>query len=114
MGVGVVGAAAGAVAGSASIGSVFVLVYAGSFAWIAVALVQVSVRCARKNRTIELPLFAILSIGAAMVWFALTVLGLAGVWWRSADEQLSTSLVAADVQTLTVPLVAGLDRKSVG
>ena len=107
MGVGVVGAAAGAVAGSASIGSVFVLVYAGSFAWIAVALVQVSVRCARKNRTIELPLFAILSIGAAMVWFALTVLGLVVMWWRSADEQLSTSLVAADVQTLTVPLVAG-------
>lgn len=107
MGVGVVGAAAGAVVGSASIGSAFVLVYAGSFAWIAVTLVQVSVRSARKDRTTALPLFPILSIGAAMGWFTLTVLGLVAMWWRSADEQLSTSLVAVEVQALTVPLVAG-------
>src|SRR5699024_4931002 len=107
MGVGVVGAAAGAVIGSASMGSAFVLVYAGSFAWIAVTLIRVSIRSARKDRTTELHLFPILSIGAAMVWFTLTVLGLVAMWWRSADEQLSTSLVAADVQMLTVPLVAG-------
>src|SRR5699024_5583891 len=36
-----------------------------------------------------------------------TVLGLVTMWWRSADAQLASSLVAADVQGLTVPLVAG-------
>ena len=37
----------------------------------------------------------------------MTVVGLLVLWWRSADEQLASSLVAADVQQLTVPLVAG-------
>ena len=107
MGVAVIGAALAAIIGSASMGSAFVLVYAGSFAWVAITLMQVSIRSARKDRRTELPLFPILSISAAMGWFTLTVLGLATMWWRSADEQLSSSLVAADVQALTVPLVAG-------
>src|SRR5699024_4534689 len=53
------------------------------------------------------PLFPVLSISAAVIWIALTVLGLLVLWWRSADEQLASSLTAADVQQLTVPFVAG-------
>src|SRR5699024_5258473 len=34
-------------------------------------------------------------------------LGLLVLWWRSADEQLASSLTAADVQQLTAPFVAG-------
>src|SRR5690606_137727 len=44
---------------------------------------------------------------SGVVWFAVAVLGLLVMWWRSADAQLASSLVAADIQQLTVPLVAG-------
>ncbi|MCT1384818.1 multicopper oxidase domain-containing protein [Brachybacterium sp. p3-SID1565] len=107
MGVGVVGASIAAIIASVSLGVAFVLVYAGSFAWVAITLVRAGIRSARQEHRIELPWFPILSIGAGMVWFMLGLLRLTALWWRSADEQLASSLVAADVQTLTVPFVAG-------
>lgn len=107
MGVGVVGASLAALIASVSLGVAFVLIYAGSFAWVAVTLVRAGVRSARQQHRIELPWFPILSIGSGMVWFVLGLLGLAAMWRGSADEQLTSSLVAADVQALTVPFVAG-------
>ncbi|PZO59538.1 MAG: copper oxidase, partial [Pseudoxanthomonas suwonensis] len=77
------------------------------FAWVAVTLVRAGVRSARQQHRIELPWFPILSIGSGMVWFVLGLLGLGVMWRSSADEQLASSLVAADVQALTVPFVAG-------
>src|SRR5699024_7943215 len=103
----VLGATAGALLGSTPLGCVFLLAYLGSFAWVAVVLVRVAIRSARQVRRVPLPLFPVLSISAAMTWFALTVLGLLVLWWRSADEQLASSLTAADVQQLTAPFVAG-------
>ena len=103
----VLGATAGALLGSPLWGCIVLIAYLGSFAWVAVVLVRVAVRSARQPRRVPLPLFPVLSISAAVIWFALTVLGLLVLWWRSADEQLASSLTAADVQQLTVPFVAG-------
>ncbi|GAA4530311.1 multicopper oxidase domain-containing protein [Brachybacterium paraconglomeratum] len=103
----VIGATTGALLGSTLLGCAFLLAYLGSFAWVAVTLVQVTLRAARQERTVPLPLFPVLSIGAGVTWFAMTVVGLLVMWWRSADAQLASSLVAADIQQLTVPFVAG-------
>src|SRR5699024_4935972 len=100
----VLGATAGALLGSPLWGCIVLIAYLGSFAWVAVVLGRGGVRAARR---VPLPLFPVLSISAAVIWFALTVLGLLVLWWRSADEQLASSLTAADVQQLTVPFVAG-------
>lgn len=107
MGIGVGGAFLAALAGSASMGVAFLLICTGSFAWVAITLIRAGLRSARQRHRIELPWFPILSIGSGMAWFTLGLLGLVVLWWRSADEQLSSSLVAADVQALTVPFVAG-------
>jgi nitrite reductase (NO-forming) len=74
---------------------------------VGVTLVRLTVQAARQERTVPLSLFPVLSIGAGVVWFALTVAALAVLWWGSADAQLSSSLVAADLQRLTIPFVAG-------
>ncbi|MDN5820975.1 MAG: multicopper oxidase domain-containing protein, partial [Brachybacterium sp.] len=103
----VLGATAGALLGSTLLGCAFLLAYLGSFAWVAVTLVRLGIRSARQERRIPLPLFPVLSIAAGVAWFAVTLLGLLVVWWRSADEQLSSALAAADVQQLTMPFVAG-------
>ena len=103
----VLGATAGALLGSTLLGCAFLLAYLGSFAWVAVTLVRLGLRSARQQRRVPLPLFPILSIAAGVSWFAVTVVGLLVVWWRSADAQLASSLAAADVQQLTVPFVAG-------
>lgn len=103
----VLGASAGALLGSRLLGCAFLLAYLGSFVWVAVTLVRVSTRSARQERRVPLPLFPVLSIASGVVWFAVAVLGLLVMWWRSADAQLASSLVAADIQQLTVPLVAG-------
>ena len=103
----VVGATLGALFGSALLGCVFLVAYLGSFLWVAVTLVATARRAARQERRVPLPLFPILSISAGVAWFALTVLGLLVVWWRSADQQLASSLAAADIQEFTVPFVAG-------
>ena len=103
----VLGATAGALTGSALLGSVFVAIYLGCLAWVGATLVRLAVHAARQERTVPLSLFPVLSIGAGVLWFALTVAALALRWWGSADAQLSSSLVAAEVQALTVPFVAG-------
>lgn len=103
----VLGATAGALLGSTLLGCAFLLGYLGSFAWVAVTLVQVTLRAARQERTVPLPLFPMLSIGAGVLWFAMSAMALLVMWWRSADEQLASSLVAADIQQLTVPFVTG-------
>ncbi|MGO1286017.1 MAG: multicopper oxidase domain-containing protein, partial [Brachybacterium sp.] len=103
----VLGATAGAMLGSRLLGCAFLLAYLGSFTWVAVTLLRVSARAARQERRVPLPLFPVLSIASGVTWFAVTVVGLLVMWWHSADEQLASSLVAADVQQLTVPLVAG-------
>jgi nitrite reductase (NO-forming) len=103
----VLGATAGALVGSALLGAVFVVIYLGCLAWVGATLVRLAVRAARQERTVPLSLFPVLSIGAGVVWFALTVAALSLMWWGSADAQLSSSLVAADAQRLTVPFVAG-------
>lgn len=103
----VLGATAGALLGSTLLGCAFLLAYLGSFAWVAVTLIQVTLRAARQERTVPLPLFPVLSIASGVIWFAVTVVGLLAMWWRSADEQLASSLVAADIQQLTVPFVTG-------
>ncbi len=105
--VGVLGATAGALSGSLVMGTAFLAIYGGSFAWVAVALVRPAVRAARQERRVPLPLFPVLSIGAGVAWFALTMLALVATWWRSGDAQLVSSLVAADVQRFTLPFVAG-------
>ena len=103
----VLGATAGALVGSALLGAVFVVIYLGCLAWVGATLVRLAVRAARQERTVPLSLFPVLSIGAGVIWCALTVGALAVLWWGSADAQLSSSLVAADAQRLTVPFVAG-------
>ena len=107
MGISTLGACAGALTGSVLLGAAFLAGYVGSFAVIAVTLVRVSVRSARTAHRAPLAWFPILSIGAGMGWFALTLLATLVMWWRSADEQFAATLVAADAQQLTVPLVAG-------
>jgi nitrite reductase (NO-forming) len=104
---GVLGATGGALGGSTLIGCAFVLVYLGSFGAVAVTLARVAVRAARQERRVPPAPFPVLSIAAGMMWFALATAGLAVMWWRSADAQMGSSLVAADVQQLTVPFVAG-------
>src|SRR5699024_385955 len=69
--------------------------------------VRVALRSARQPRKVPLPLFPVLSLSAGVVWFAVTVLGLLVLWWRSGDGLLASSLTAADVQQLTAPFVAG-------
>lgn len=103
----VLGAVAGALIGSTLLGCAALLAYLGSFAWVAATLVRVAVQGVRQERRVPLAPFPILSITAGTGWFALTTAGLLVMWWRSADEQMATSLVAADVQQLTVPFVAG-------
>src|SRR5699024_8551971 len=105
--VSVLGATAGALLGSTLLGCTFLLAYLGSFAWVALALVRVALRSARQPRKVPLPLFPVLSLSAGVVWFAVTVLGLLVLWWRSGDGLLASSLTAADVQQLTAPFVAG-------
>ncbi|ATG52680.1 copper oxidase [Brachybacterium vulturis] len=105
--VSVLGATAGALLGSALLGCAFLIVYLGSFAWVAITLVKLGLNSARQERKVPLPLFPILSITSGVAWFALAVVGLLAMWWRSADEHLGTALVAADLQQLTVPFVAG-------
>ena len=105
--VGVLGATAGALSGSSLLGTAFLLVYLGSFTWVAVTLVRLAAHAARQERRMPLPLFPILSIGAGVSWFAMTLLSLLVTWWRSADAELASSLVAADIQLFTVPFVAG-------
>lgn len=104
---GVLGSTTGALLGSALLGCVFLLGYVGSFVWVAITLVRLGISSARQERTVPLPLFPVLSIASGMTWFALTVTGLLVLWWRSADSPLGTALVAADLQQLTVPFVAG-------
>ncbi|MFE7604418.1 multicopper oxidase domain-containing protein [Brachybacterium paraconglomeratum] len=103
----VLGAVAGALIGSTLLGCAALLAYLGSFAWVAATLVRVAVRGVRQERRVPLAPFPILSIAAGTGWFALTTAGLLVMWWRSADAQMASSLVAADVQQLTVPFVAG-------
>ncbi|WP_341854832.1 hypothetical protein [Brachybacterium sp. GPGPB12] len=103
----VLGAVAGALIGSTLLGCAALLAYLGSFAWVAATLVRVAVRGVRQERRVPLAPFPILSIAAGTGWFALTTAGLLVMWWRSADAQMASSLVAADVQRLTVPFVAG-------
>ncbi|MGO1598763.1 MAG: multicopper oxidase domain-containing protein [Brachybacterium sp.] len=103
----VLGATAGALLGSTLLGCAFLVAYLGSFTWVAVTLVRIGLRSAGQERRVPLPLFPILSIASGVSWFAVTVLGLLVVWWRSADEQLASSLAAADLQQLTVPFVVG-------
>lgn len=103
----VVGATVGALLGSTLLGCAFLLVYLGSFTWLALTLVRLGITSARQERKVPLPLFPVLSIAAGVCWFAMAVVGLLVMWWRSADEQLGTALVAADLQQLTVPFVAG-------
>lgn len=107
MGVGVLGAVAFALAGSVVGGVAFLLAYTVSFAVLAAGLVAAAVRSARGPHRTPLPLFPILSIASGLLWFGGTLLALAAMWWGSADAQMATSLVAADAQRLTVPLVAG-------
>ena len=107
MGISTLGACAGALSGSVLLGAAFLAGYIGSFVVIAVTLVRVAVRSARTPHRAALAWFPILSIGAGMGWFTLTLLATLVMWWRSADEQFAATLVAADVQQLTVPLVAG-------
>ncbi|WP_394215592.1 multicopper oxidase domain-containing protein [Brachybacterium vulturis] len=103
----VLGATAGALLGSTLLGCAFLIAYLASFAWVAITLVRLGLSSARQQHRVPLPLFPILSITSGVAWFTLAVVGLLALWWRSADEQLGTALVAADLQQLTVPFVAG-------
>ncbi|MEE1618976.1 multicopper oxidase domain-containing protein [Brachybacterium sp. J153] len=100
-------AVAGALTGSTLIGCAALLGYLGSFAAVAITLVRVAVQSARQEHRVPPALFPILSIAAGMGWFVVATTGLLTMWWRSADAQMVSSLVAADVQQLTVPFVAG-------
>ncbi|MBB5832180.1 multicopper oxidase domain-containing protein [Brachybacterium aquaticum] len=107
MPVGAVGAAAGALLGAPPMGCAFLLLHLGSFLAVAATLVQAARQSRRQHHRSLVPLFPVLSIAAGVVWFVLAQIALLGMWWASADEQLVSTLVAADVQRLTVPLVAG-------
>ena len=105
--IGVLGAVVGALLGSPMVGVIFLLAYAASFGWVVTTLVRLSIQSARQERTVPLPRFPLLSIAAGVAWFAVAQLGLLTLWWRHADSPLSSSLLAADVQQLTAPFVAG-------
>ena len=107
MAVGVVGATAGALTGATLVGTVLLAVYLGSFLWVAALLVRLAVRSARQEHRLPLPLFPILSIAAGLLWFLLTQMRMLAEWAGSADGPLSSSLLAGDVQRLTVPFVTG-------
>ncbi|WP_347271974.1 multicopper oxidase domain-containing protein [Brachybacterium equifaecis] len=107
MGIGAVGAAAFALTGFTVGGIAFLLCYLACFLVIAGGLVSAAVRSARGSHRTPLPLFPVLSIGAGACWFAVTLGALAVMWRRSSDAHLSATLLAADLQALTLPLVVG-------
>lgn len=105
--VAVVGAAAAATLGSVLMGAMFLAAYLVCLLVLAVDLGRTAGRSARAVHRDPLPLFPVLSIGAGLLWFVGTVTALLVMWWRSADEVWAATVLAADLQLLTVPLVAG-------
>lgn len=109
--VGVLGAMVGALVGSMLVGVVFLLVYAIALGALVVEFVRLVVQVVRTSSgrpsPLPRPLFAILSVGSGIVWFALAVIGLIVLWIGSGSGLFSSSLTAQDAQRLTVPLVAG-------
>ncbi len=107
MALGVLGAGTSATMGIALAGVLFTAVYLAGPLWLCLGLVLAARRSMTQPHRIELPWFPILSIGAGMVWFVLTVTGLLITWLTVGAEPMGTSLLAQDAQALTVPFVVG-------
>lgn len=104
---GVLGAGVSATLGIAVAGALFIVVYLGGLLWLCLGLVLAARLSASRPHRIELPWFPILSIGAGVTWFVLSVAGLLVLWLTVRAEPMGTSLLAQDVQALTVPFVVG-------
>ena len=104
---GVLGAGVSATLGIAVAGALFIAVYLGGLLWLCLGLVLAARLSASRPHRIELPWFPILSIGAGVTWFVLSVAGLLVLWLTVRAEPMGTSLLAQDVQALTVPFVVG-------
>lgn len=104
---GVLGAGVSATLGIAVAGALFIAVYLGGLLWLCLGLVLAARLSASRPHRIELPWFPILSIGAGVTWFVLSVAGLLVLWLTVRAQPMGTSLLAQDVQALTVPFVVG-------
>nr|WP_106506179.1 multicopper oxidase domain-containing protein [Brachybacterium timonense] len=104
---GVLGAGVSATLGIAVAGALFIAVYLGGLLWLCLGLMLAAQLSASRPHRIELPWFPILSIGAGVTWFVLSVAGLLVLWLTVRTEPMGTSLLAQDVQALTVPFVVG-------
>lgn len=104
---GVLGAGVSATLGIAVAGALFIAVYLGGLLWLCLGLMLAVRLSASRPHRIELPWFPILSIGAGVTWFVLSVAGLLVLWLTARTEPMGTSLLAQDVQALTVPFVVG-------
>ena len=76
MGIAVLVGLVAALAGSALLGGAAVLGYLLSFTWVLVALARLAVQSARQERGVPLALFPVLSIGAGLLWAAVSQVGL--------------------------------------
>ncbi|MFC0675854.1 multicopper oxidase domain-containing protein [Brachybacterium hainanense] len=96
--IGVLGASAGALAGWPWLGRGSLLVYAAALGTLLAEFARLA-RAARPRTAlpspVPRPVFAIASMGSALVWFAISVLGMIALWGGDATT------------TLTVPLIAG-------
>lgn len=110
MAVGVGTAMTAALLGNVSAGLAGLIIILASLLWEATLLARLAIEAARKGpRPAPLPLFPPLSIGAGVLWAVASLIGMMVQWGLAptSDGPLSSSLIAADVQRLTVPFVAG-------
>lgn len=108
--VGVGGATSAALLGSVGAGVAGLTIILLSLLWETALLVRLAVDAVNKGpRPAPLPMFPPLSIGAGVLWALVSLVGMIVMWLSApaADGPLAASLIAADVQRLTVPFVAG-------
>lgn len=105
----------GALVNNLLIGVGGIAVYLAGQLSIAALLAALARTAANKTRREPLPLFPVLSLGAAVAWFVGTTIALGVMWAASAGgadgapvaSPLNFSMLATDVQRLTVPFVVG-------
>ncbi len=112
---GVVLAVVGALINNLLVGVSGIVLYLAGQLSVMFLLVGLARRAARQERREPIPLFPALSLGAGTLWFVGTTLALAIMWvgagggadGSSEASALNFSLVATDVQQLTIPFVVG-------
>lgn len=113
--IGVLLAVLGALVNNVLIGAAAIVVYLLGQLSIMLLLAELARRAATHKRREPLPLFPILSLAAAAFWFVGSTIALLSLWisavgapaGQAAASPLNFSILATDVQELTVPFVVG-------